>query len=446
MKKKFLNVFYILALLLVLIVIYSKFFKNIWWDAGVYFGMAKYIYSFGVNGMWESVRPIGWPLLIGAFWKLGFNIVYTAYILQVIMFLGLVYLTYLICEELFDSKVGFYASLVLGFNMILFFWMFKSYSDIPSTFFLVLAYYFVIKEKYYFLAGLSSAFSVLVRYPLAILLIPLGFWLLYETFKNKNFKNIFFYVLGFSIIALAFLLFNHNMYGHIFAPILEGFVSIGWNKGNPLIFESNLLLPLLTIILSFNIMIIFLFYGFYKIVKNQKFDYRIKLLTLALLLFLVFLEVIKLKEERYLIPIFFILSIFVGYGLSKIGYKLANSLCLVYIIIFLLSLSQFFIFSQDAATTQNFYSGGVPVDVLDVCPFYSEIASSNPIAAVYWDKVQPYYGNWSDEIIIGQENSIQCVFYSSCDFSGELPHFVFRGYTEFYKSNDTCDFRIFINT
>ena len=39
------------------------------WDESVYMGMGKYIYSNGQIGLWEDIRPIVLPLILGLFWK-----------------------------------------------------------------------------------------------------------------------------------------------------------------------------------------------------------------------------------------------------------------------------------------------------------------------------------------------------------------------------------------
>src|SRR3989338_11534568 len=43
----------------------------VFWDESVYIGMGKYLYSDGTIGLWEDLRPIFLPLILGALWEFG---------------------------------------------------------------------------------------------------------------------------------------------------------------------------------------------------------------------------------------------------------------------------------------------------------------------------------------------------------------------------------------
>ena len=49
--------FLIIALFAIFKVLFLFKTKEIFWDSSVYVGMAKYLYSFGNIGLFESIRP-----------------------------------------------------------------------------------------------------------------------------------------------------------------------------------------------------------------------------------------------------------------------------------------------------------------------------------------------------------------------------------------------------
>ena len=58
----------VIAIILVSGIFYfasPAFNDDIWWDSAVYLGMGKHIYSLGEVGLWESSRPLIWPLILG---------------------------------------------------------------------------------------------------------------------------------------------------------------------------------------------------------------------------------------------------------------------------------------------------------------------------------------------------------------------------------------------
>src|SRR3989338_9776088 len=114
--------FYILILIFAIFKILQLLrFHSIVWDEAVYIGMAKSIYSLGEIGLWETIRPIGFPMIIGLPWKLGLNIISFSE-LQVIFFsIGCIALTYCISKKLFGMHVALLSSLLLMATPVYFF-------------------------------------------------------------------------------------------------------------------------------------------------------------------------------------------------------------------------------------------------------------------------------------------------------------------------------------
>src|SRR3989338_1546051 len=98
--------FFILFFAFLVRVIYLFLNYPLWWDSHVYIGMGKYIFSGGQLGIWEVFRPILYPLLLGLFWKFGFNPIIFGKIMDLLLSLICIYLVYKIAKEVFNEKVA----------------------------------------------------------------------------------------------------------------------------------------------------------------------------------------------------------------------------------------------------------------------------------------------------------------------------------------------------
>ena len=96
----------IFAIFILLKIITATKVHQIIWDEAVYIGMGKFLFSFGKAGLWESIRPLGLPLLLGAIWKLKLDTILFAEILAVFFSLGNILLVYLISKETFNKTTA----------------------------------------------------------------------------------------------------------------------------------------------------------------------------------------------------------------------------------------------------------------------------------------------------------------------------------------------------
>ena len=185
------------------------------WDESVFIGMGKYIFSEGESGLWESIRPPGLPLVFGLFWKLGLNSIILSELLSIFFAMGCIYFTYLIGNELYNSKIGFFSALILSVTPVFFYFSSYGFTGIPSTFMALVSIYFFIKKRY-FICGVFSAAALLFRFPQGLLLPIFLFWLY---IKNKN--KIVSFILGWSSLVIPFFIFNLFMYQDMFFPFIE---------------------------------------------------------------------------------------------------------------------------------------------------------------------------------------------------------------------------------
>ena len=213
--------------------------------------MGKYIYSFGNSGLWEPIRPIGLPLLLGALWKLKLNMVLFSEILIVFFSIGNIWITYLIAKYTFNKKTAMISAFILTITPL--FFLYSSYvlTGIASTFFALLALYTYFSKENLKLVGLFCGLTFLFRFPQGLLLIAILLSLfinelirlhsLKKTIKKLigNLKREYFpFLVSFFLTILPFWIFNFllyrpyttKVYHAIFRPIILSFS----HQSNPL--------------------------------------------------------------------------------------------------------------------------------------------------------------------------------------------------------------------
>lgn len=191
-------------------------FHEVWWDAGVYFGMAKYLWSGGSAGLWEHIRPVLWPLLIGIAWWLKLNMAWFARILEFLLALVSTWLVYALGRKWFSQRAAIIASIIWAFSAIVFYLSFHEYTELPAVTF-ALAALLAFSNKRWFLAGLLTGLAFLMKFPAGIFIAVLGLALLLQ----KRWKALVPVGIGFGLPAAAFLMFNHAMYGTALGPLID---------------------------------------------------------------------------------------------------------------------------------------------------------------------------------------------------------------------------------
>ncbi len=314
----------IIILLLVLSLQSISFLReqpDLWWDAAVYVGMGKYIYSSGQVGLWEANRPVVWPLILGFFWKLGVDEIFWGKVTIILFGAASVLLTYLIACTIFNKKTAILAALFLAFSPIFFLYTGVLQTEIPSTFFLLLGIYLFLKEKY-ILSGFVLGGAILTRFFQIFLMIPLGFYLLFIIIKKiKKKESIIALFLGlcfFLLPIILFLLANYFMYGDPFSPFfLQAFMTryTGW------IFYQQWTFYFIEL-LKENIFTLAAIFGIFFILKQnimeRTYNKKTLIAEIFLLGFIPFLTAPH-KEIRLLIPLLPFLYIITSFGLLKLA-------------------------------------------------------------------------------------------------------------------------------
>src|SRR3989339_1349306 len=188
------------------------------WDESVYIGMGKFLFSIGASGLWEEIRPVGLPLLLGLVWKLKLDVLFFPELLEVIFAAGSIFVVYLIGKK-FDEKIGLVAAVLLAFSTLFFSYSSSIMTEIPAAFFSLLSVYFFIKTPFLrsnhslFFAGIFSGISFMFKFTQGLLLPA---FLVAIFINSRGWKGSFNasmkFAVGFFLVVLPFLIFNYSAY------------------------------------------------------------------------------------------------------------------------------------------------------------------------------------------------------------------------------------------
>jgi len=329
-----------IGLVLIIILFLVLFFMNLnpsadlWWDSSVYIGMGKYIYSFGEIGLYEESRPLVWPLILGFFWKIGFDVVFFGKLTVLLFGIGVIILTYYIAINLFEEKIALLSSLLLAFSPTFFLFNSIMFSGIPSTFFLMLGLYLFIKGRYN-LAGLLLGISFMTRFFQIIIIIPVYLFLVYLIYKKKLTTNKFLTsILFFMMPLIPYLFLNYILYNNPIHPfLLQAWMTkfTGWIYHQPFSFYFlNLVKE--------NVLILFSILGLIFIFKDEKLNKLI--VPFVLILTFIPFNLTQHKELRLLLPILPFLYILTGYGIIKFTNFFSKNKNIILILLILIGIVQ----------------------------------------------------------------------------------------------------------
>ena len=99
--------------------------------------------------MWEESRPLILPVILGVGWFLDLDIVYFGRLVSIIFAVLVVYLTYIIGIKLFSKKIALLAAFFTAFSYNFLFFSPSILTGIPSTFFVLFAFYFFLNNRFF---------------------------------------------------------------------------------------------------------------------------------------------------------------------------------------------------------------------------------------------------------------------------------------------------------
>jgi 4-amino-4-deoxy-L-arabinose transferase-like glycosyltransferase len=355
------------------------------WDEAVYVGMGKYIYSFGTQGLWEDIRPMGLPLLIGGLWKISSIAVE---LLMIFFAAGSGVLVYFISKKLYGSNVGFVAAVLLLSTPLFFSHASLVMTGIPSTFFVLLGIYLYVEKKHPFLVGCVLGVGTLFRFPQGIAFIAL----LLVLGRKKAFRDMAIVCTGFFIPFFAFFTFNYMMYHAITGTATDALL-------RPLIFGShhqlNPLYPgewwfYFTQLFMQNFFFVFAVVGIIVSCVRKKY-----LFAVLLALYFLYFTFIPNKQDRFLLVFLPYLVVFAALGFLFILKKTKHTIPLI-ILTFFVVVSFVVVVQQN--TLDYEWRSSIQHPMVDffskLDTFEGPILTTTPLPAVYTNQLYiPFYEN-----------------------------------------------------
>jgi|TARA_Y100000310_G_scaffold345860_1_gene471644 4-amino-4-deoxy-L-arabinose transferase-like glycosyltransferase len=307
---------------------------DLWWDSSVYINMGKYIYSSGEAGLYESSRPLIWPLILGFFWKLGLDVIFFGKLLVLLFGIGIIILTYLISYQLFNKKTALLSSLLLSFSPTFFLFNSIVFTGVPSTFFSMFGIYLFI-QKNYSLSGLFFGTAFMTRFFQISVIIPIYLFFIYLICKKQSTLRKFLISISFfSLPIIPYLISNLILYNSLIHPFqLQAYMTkfTGW------IFHQPFSFYFLNLIKE-NILLLFSILGIVFIFKNEKLNKFI--IPFVFLFTFIPYNLALHKEMRLLLPVFPLLYILTSYGIIKSSNLFKNHKNIILLIIVLIGLVQ----------------------------------------------------------------------------------------------------------
>ncbi len=440
----------IFAIFILLKIITATKVHQIIWDEAVYIGMGKFLFSFGKAGLWESIRPLGLPLLLGAIWKLKLDTILFAEILAVFFSLGNILLVYLISKETFNKTTATIAAALLAITPL--FFLYSSYilTGIASTFFALLAIYIYISKENLPLVGFFTALTFLFRFPQGLLLIAILFSIfINEIITRQSIKNTlkklktsvkksyYPFILSFFLTVLPFLIFNFLIYRKytskayhaIFRPFILGFS----HQANPLHAVPSLLDNIshyCSVLIQQNGLIIFIFIAIVFLIKNKEYkNHKATTIFITLSIYWLYFTLIINKQPRFSLAFLPYIIILSAYGIhqfikltKKQKYYFKYPIYTILLIFAILSISH----SVDQINEEFEWRVNHEFPITSEFQKYFQhnhiqgsILTTDPVPSAYTDnKYVPYYFSVNEGIQIYIQNRLKAnaVIYSPSSF------------------------------
>ena len=398
-------------------VLFFNLYKIVWWDSAVYIGIGKYIYSLGNAGLWEPIRPVIWPLLLGFLWKVGFNVIIAGRILEIIIGSLCILFTYLVGGKIFNEKVSVLASILFAISPTFFFFNGVMLAEIVSTLFALIAVYLFLEEKY-FLSGIIFGIALLTRYHQLIVFVSIMLFLVFYR-KNKK-KGMTKICVGFLIPVSIILVFNWILYNNPLYSFLQYVYTIrnsGWMNYQSINYYFIELL-------KENIFYLMSFIGAFLILRKK--DTKKMPILLVFFLFFIFFNLLKQKEMRFLIILlpymYLLMSYFIFFIVKKFKIRILKKLVFLLIFISLIfSIYGISIYYRGEMMKINSYE--TLQDKFNEKHINGKIWISNPVIPVYSPKkisklmYYPVFDEEKKNDLIKESGDADFVFLDSCDLA-----------------------------
>ena len=313
-SKWLMALFGVLAILLFWLSYSSTFLL---WDENAYLGNARSHLT--QSNYTEDFR---YPLLeyiISGVWYLTGESILLARLVMSLFYLAAVYLFYLIAKPFFKNNL--LLTIIFAASPPMMYWGFRIYTDVFVVFFILLSFYLIIKNKFFF-GGVAASLAFLAKFTSILFLIAAVLWLIF----NKKVRDTVNFCAGSLVALLPWLIYNQITYSNPFWDFFAQLdITSRYNKyANPLLFLKDILIYA-------HIFLVASLAKIKDVVKNKKMRFAL-IFVIIYVVYIAFVS--EVKSERYLlsiIPFIYIIGFYALLTIKKTRIK-KNALLLLIII------------------------------------------------------------------------------------------------------------------
>jgi hypothetical protein len=190
-----------------------------YWDAGVYAGMGKFMFSLGNMGAWEVIRPPVLPAIEGFLWWIGLPFPLAGQLISYMFSLLLPFLVYKVGSHAFDKEHGLVAAFITAFHPLLLFFSSAMLNTTPALCF-VLAAYWALYTGHSISSGFLLGLATLTRFPMGLFAIP-AMALISCRIGKKNWRQLAIFCAVFFVTISFQLLLNGLLFGKPLEPLIH---------------------------------------------------------------------------------------------------------------------------------------------------------------------------------------------------------------------------------
>ena len=398
------------------------------WDEAVFLGMGKWIFSGGEIGIWENIRPLGLPFLLGLVWLIGLDYIMSSGFLILFFTIGVVVFTYLLSERLFGQRVAIIASIITYITPILFYHSNRIFTGIPALFFCLAAIYFFTKKRF-ILAAILCFTAFFFRYPAGLIFVVVQILLFIDYYYKPsingildNFKkNVWPFLkfnITFAILMIFFFILNKLVHGSYIEPILMASEHQSTFVGNVYGLDYFIFYPVALITSN----LLFLF-ALYIHIRKRKILYAL----IPFIVFFAYFQIIPHKTERFLILLIPYLAILSAVGIVRFMDIPKKRIYNIAFTVFILAAISYVAFFGSYKTLDRFpHEKPEFVDsyhkFFENIDFEGTIFTSDPVPAAYTDhKYLHFYASPAVGLMLLKETEVDAYIYSPEAFPWDDP-------------------------
>ncbi len=196
----------------------------VFFDEGVYLGIAKYFASGGQIGYFEYIRPLALSTILTPFQWLPFSSLITGRIIGLLLMFMCILIVYYVTNRHFGKKAALWAAFIFATSISVITFGGYILTDLPAFIFALLALSFVLDKKYLF-GGIAVGIGFLFKFPVPIVILPLIFCIFLKERKGFLIPSIKL-AFGFAIASAPYFLFNFLYYNgslvqRLFVPLVD---------------------------------------------------------------------------------------------------------------------------------------------------------------------------------------------------------------------------------